>query len=145
MINRIFLTGSILVVVATVTSGVLTIGGPFQARKDRYDNLRFNDLVAIASSLTCDQYSKNALPDLPDKLSRRVFKAYCRSPYIRDETLVDDETGVAYNYTRMNAREFKVCAVFHDAVKTNKESRRVFSARIRFHTGSGCIYGKLRI
>ncbi len=144
MTNKIFLIGSILVVVTAITFGILATGGPFQARIDRFDKLRYDDLVSIAISLACDGVLNKPLPDLPNKLERSSFSDYCRSYIVQDKTLIDNETGEPYKYTRINSREFKVCAEFHDTARAKKKSTRTYSARIKFYTNSGCIHGKLR-
>jgi hypothetical protein len=144
MTNKIFLIGSILVVVTAITFGILLTGGPFQARIDRFDKLRYNNLVYIAVSLTCDRKPNKPLPDLPGKLKLSSFADYCQSIFIQDKALIDNETGEPYKYTRINSREFKVCAEFHDAARARKKSIRTYRARIRFDTNSGCIHGKLQ-
>ncbi len=143
MTNRIFLAGTVAVVVAAVIAAIIAIGGPFEAREDRFDKLRFNDLVSIAKTLACDA-KKEVSPDLPDKLSRKNLGPYCNSSRIKTKMLTDNETGEPYTYHRVNARSFKICAEFYNVAKIKRESTRRYSGRIAFNTKTGCISGKLR-
>ena len=144
MTNRIFLVGTVAVAAAAAITAIITIGGSFEAREDRFDNLRFHDLVTIAKSLACDGNRKVSTPDLPDKLNRLKFAPYCNSGDVQTKTLTDNETGESYNYHRIDTRNFKVCAEFYNAAKIKRESPWKYGGRIAFNTKTGCISGKLR-
>ncbi|MCP4070166.1 MAG: hypothetical protein GY742_00320 [Hyphomicrobiales bacterium] len=144
MANRIFLIGTVAVVAAAAIAAIIVIGGPFEAREDRFDDLRYKDLVTIARSLACDGNNKVSSPDLPEKLSRKEFAPYCKDSRVKTKTLIDNETGEPYNYHRVNSRSFKVCADFYNAAKIKRESTRSYGGRIAFNTKTGCISGKLR-
>ncbi len=70
MHGRAFAIGMMAVVAAAVVAGLVAVGGPGEARRDRFDMRRYDDLAFIANALLCAN-KRIANPELPEKLTVR--------------------------------------------------------------------------
>lgn len=89
---------------ATVVAGFFIIGSPMDARLIRFDEQKVSDLQGIQSQLTYQYQQKQALPEtlaaLTDELSGYVVPT-------------DPETKNPYQYEKLSALSFKLCANFN--------------------------------
>jgi hypothetical protein len=92
-----------ILVVVTIVAGFFIIGTPGEARKARIDQDRVYDLQSIQSQVVYYYQQKERLPqnlaELNDPLS------YYSVP-------MDPESGTAYEYRRVDALSFELCATF---------------------------------
>lgn len=145
--SRAFLVGTIVVVFGAIAVGIALTGGPIQARHDRFDKARLNDLDAIADALHCRKQTRsNAV--LPAELTQEAIEAHCSRANLLRNAFVDEETGEPYRYIRASDREFSICAGFHDArrLTTSGDYRRVangWPASFAFDPQTGCLSGAL--
>ncbi|WP_193174851.1 hypothetical protein [Oricola nitratireducens] len=141
MATRVFLTATVLVVLAAIVTGIAMTGRPSQARKEKFDQLRYRELTAIARILHCEKKS-DTRPVLPKELSEDSFREYCGGTTATADMFVDNETGKPYRYRRLNDRDFAVCAKFYDARKAMR-SRPFWSIHTyAFNPASGCMTGR---
>ncbi len=92
------------VVLASVIVGFVTSGSPFQARRERMDVQRVNDLQMIQNQIVYTHWqSKGVLPatllDLQDPISGFIVP-------------IDPETKKSYEYLKKGDRMFSLCATF---------------------------------
>ena len=102
VLNRAFAIVTILVVSIAVVRGFRVTGPPARARQADFDRQRIRDLEQLAVRIR-GQYPTTAR-HLPDKLDARTLD--------RESTSRDPETHRAYEYHRVDATHFKLCAVF---------------------------------
>jgi hypothetical protein len=102
--KRSVCVGVCILVVGTIVSGFFIIGTPAQARLYNFDQEKVNDLQTIQSQVVSYWQSKAALPntlaDLNDPISGFAVP-------------VDIQTGQAYEYDKVTALSFKLCATFN--------------------------------
>lgn len=87
---------------AAVIAGLVLTGGPVQARKERRDETRSDDLMAIARQVECLADTFGALPTEVSATEVCPFTGRLADPF----------TGAAYSYTPLNTRSWRLCAVF---------------------------------
>ncbi|HTP57017.1 MAG TPA: DUF5671 domain-containing protein [Candidatus Paceibacterota bacterium] len=97
----------IVVVVAALVVGFLTVGSPVSARARNLDDRRVNDLSYIQSQIVNVYWtSKGKLPDDLDQL---------RDPVSGFVPPTDPESEKSYEYTKVGVLEFTLCATFSTA------------------------------
>lgn len=89
--------------VALVGAGLLLSGGPDQARKERRDRQRLDDLVALKALVDCLANANRG--QLPDRLADST---QCSWPARLD----DPFTGQPYRYAPTGPRSYRLCAGF---------------------------------
>lgn len=87
---------------AAVIAGLVLTGGPVQARKERRDETRSDDLMAIARQVECLADTSGALPAEVSATEVCPFTGRMADPF----------TGAAYSYTPLDTRNWRLCAVF---------------------------------
>lgn len=92
-----------LLSVATVVGGLLVTGGPLQARKERRDETRLADLMAMSRQVEC-------LSEQGDGQLPRDVRATDACPFTG--RLADPFDGHAYRYEPIDSRSWRLCAVF---------------------------------
>ena len=92
-----------VVAAALVGAGLLLSGGPDQARKERRDRQRLDDLVALEPLVDCLANANRG--QLPDRLAPGP---QCNWP----AGLEDPFTGQPYRYARTGPRSYRLCAGF---------------------------------
>ena len=143
MSSRAFVSAVACVVFIAVLAGLLTIGSPGEARRDRYDERRYNDLAFLSQALLCEN-QRVASPALPEELTLEGLRSYCGGIEVLGPELIDEETGKRYSYTRSGDGEFVVCAEFHNAEKVARLRRSYPDSRSSFNPDEGCVRGQVR-
>lgn len=139
--SSFFVAASIIVGIAVII-GVLTVGGPKEGRREKFDLRRYDDLRKISSALVCVNW-RISQPTLPDELSLKTMRSYCGGVEIQAETLLDNETGEPYEYIRINENQFSVCANFYDAQKAVSERYWMTQGMSSFNPETGCATGRV--
>lgn len=143
MSHRAFAFGVAAFLLAAIVVGLLSVGGPESARRDRYDQLRYEDLRFLETALRCTNW-RILGPELPDELTLGSLRSYCGGVEVDPDRLVDDETGEPYRYTKISEREFSVCADFYDANNPIIKSRSAVGVSSSFNPDTGCVGGRVR-
>lgn len=134
-----FAVGVAVVVVLSLAAGFWSIGGPGQARRDRVDGLRLQDLTDIAQALQCNRQDGGSGP-LPESLTLDSLTGHCPGwSNLTGEVLVDPLTAVPYAYHRLGETRFEICAGFYDAARA--AARRPLS--FPFDAATGCLSGRV--
>jgi hypothetical protein len=141
MAVRIFLSGTVVVVLAAIVAGILFSGRPDQARLERFDWQRYSDLTGIGHIMLC-QKDADEKPPLPAELTLESMQTFCGGLTVQPGILTDSETGEPYRYTRKNDREYSVCADFHDARKLMETQHILTAAGYTFDPETGCLNGQ---
>ena len=94
-----------LAVIAAIVigAGLVLTGGPTEARKERRDRERDNDLTALTELVDC--LARTNRGQLPDRLAPT-------SQCDWQGSLVDPFTGEPYRYDRAGPRNYRLCAGF---------------------------------
>ena len=125
-------------VLLALAAAFWSIGGPGQARRDRVDALRLQDLTNIAQALQCNRDAAGATP-LPQSLTLDSLTGHCPGwSNLTAEVLVDALSSTPYSYHRLSDMRFEICAVFFDA--TRSAARRTLS--FPFDAETGCMSGR---
>jgi hypothetical protein len=95
--------GGAVAVVAVVAMSIVQMGTPMAQRRMRIDAGRVGDLARIASVINLWQDARGTLPPDLATLARRPGA---------DLPIVDRVTGVPYEYARVDATHYRLCAVF---------------------------------
>lgn len=143
MQGRAFAIGMLALVVAAVVAGLVAVGGPGEARRDRFDMRRYDDLAFIANALLCAN-RRIANPVLPEKLTVENLRNYCSGVRAVAAQLTDSETGRPFFYTRKSNEEFAVCATFHDAKKIATLRPASANTSFAFDPDAGCVTGRIK-
>lgn len=113
------IVGWVAIGVTTVTLvvGFISSGSPFQARLERLDNQRVQDLQNIQNQIVYSHWSaKQSLPgtlsDLNDSISGYVVP-------------VDPQSKVSYEYTKKGDTSFELCAVFATELRVDTSLNRI--------------------
>lgn len=89
---------------AAVIAGLATAGGPMQARKERRDEARMDDLRRLAVHIGCLS-DEGGQAQVPSDLSPTPG---CPGPV----PLTDSRTGEAYRIAPLQAGKYRLCAGF---------------------------------
>jgi hypothetical protein len=99
--------------IGTILAGFLIVGTPAQARLERFDAQKVQDLENIQSQVVNYWQAKEKLPATLDDLNNPL--SYGPLP-------LDPQTGSSYEYSATGAHSFELCASF------NAESRGALNA-----------------
>lgn len=141
MSDRGFLLGAVGVALLAVLAGSYFAGSPYEARRQAFDDRRYQELAAIAATLFCLS-DKAAV--LPATLTTESLRSYCGARNLQPPALLDDETGEPYKYARKSDEDYSICAVFHDPRRVARLSFSSSNTRWAFDPASGCIAGRIR-
>jgi hypothetical protein len=120
--------GTLLAAVAVVL-GIRTMGLPAQQRQMRIEERRVEELRDIQMSVVA--FAKEA-DGLPASLAQMAAKPGVTIPR-------DPETGAPYEYERIDADRFRLCAVFTtDTARTSSENWLSRSPEWAHGTGRQC-------
>ena len=137
---RWFGGGVAAVVILSLAAGLWSSGGPGQARRDRVDEQRLNDLTQIAEALQCHRQPASAGP-LPETLTLDSLTGSCPGwSALTADILTDPLTGAAYAYHRLDGTRFEICATFYNAARASARSPLSFP----FDAATGCLSGRAR-
>ncbi len=103
-----------LAVLAAIVGGLLMVGSPAQARREKADDERVADLEALTHGVR-QYYTDNKV------LPARQDQAYSRAPALLED-MKDPETGELYRYRVLDKTHFELCADFE--TDQSKEPRR---------------------
>jgi hypothetical protein len=139
MKGRSLLIAACAATIVAITAGLLAVGGPLTARRDRADVARLADLTRIARTLSCTVNGVAA----PLPRTRADWRPEACASYLLG-LLIDRETGAPYRYTRRGGDGFRICAAFHDARGTWARGRRCSHPRARFDfdAETGCMVSR---
>ncbi len=127
--DRIAAWGVSALTVGLVALALWQVGGPAGGRKEARDAVRFGDLLALTSVVTCKATTEgNALPEDLSPSTSCYYDARRSDPY----------TGVPYRYEVVDREEYRLCADFEDAARL---SRRAGS----FDPETGCLYQQISL
>lgn len=143
MSTRSFLSGAVSLVLLAILAGALVVGSPSQARRERFDEHRYQELAALADALICSQ--DKTTPVLPVEMTVESLRSYCGGRNFQQPALVDDETNDPYKYSRLSGGEYSICAKFYDAGRTARLTTYMSSKTgWAFNSASGCVTGRVR-
>jgi hypothetical protein len=97
---------AIVLVVAGIGGGLYILGSPAQARVNRLDRRRVQDLQQIAATLNVYWDRQQRLPGALEELSIEPGLSVSAQ---------DPVTAAPYPYRRIDQRTFEICAVFEEA------------------------------
>ncbi len=93
-----------LIVLAAIVGGFFIVGTPGQQRAKRFDQQRINDLQNIQGQLFNYWIQKEKLPEETTELSLNQLSGFVLPK--------DPETGKDYEYHKLTAFSFQLCATF---------------------------------
>jgi hypothetical protein len=108
--TKIFVWGTVVIVLAAVVAGFFVIGSPKTERARRFDYERVAHLQETQSQIIFYWQSKERLPVTLGNLSDSI------SGYVAP---TDPETGASYEYVITGTTTFKLCATFNSASETD--------------------------
>ena len=100
-------------VFAAVAVGMFVVGTPGDARLQHLDDLRLQAVQSLSTSLDGYWLSHDALPNALDKLAadRAIMFVQSRDP----------GTGASYEYHRLSANSYELCAIFATSTEAGGE------------------------
>ncbi len=101
--QRYLAWADIVIVVASIVIGFITVGSPVSARDRNLDSQRVNDLQGIQSQIVNYWQKKSKLPDNLDQLY---------DPISGYTAATDPVTRASYTYTKEGTLRFSLCATF---------------------------------
>ncbi|MBI5816937.1 MAG: hypothetical protein HZB09_00755 [Candidatus Yonathbacteria bacterium] len=126
-IRRYFSIGGGVLVLAAITFGFSVFGSPATQRALRFDAERVSDLQMIQSFVINDWQAKNTVPSTLIALN---------DPTRGVEVPLDPKTAQPYQYEKLGATSFKLCATFErESTKTGITARSVVSPMKVYNSG----------
>lgn len=116
---RLFVSGVLIVVGASVLGGFFVAGSPQSARLRQFDDVRLANLQQIQSEIINYWQAKEKLPESLDALTD-ALRGF--------ETPKDPETAVAYEYRKTGALAFELCADFKTSNREDIQTRAAIPA-----------------
>jgi hypothetical protein len=105
--SLVFMTGSGLIVVAAVMTAFFVLPSPWEARKQKLDDVRVRDLNALTSAIA--GYARNNDGRLPAKLSDMQNSTPQQNITVG---LRDPVTAAPYEYAVKDEKNYELCATF---------------------------------
>lgn len=99
-----------VVVLVSVIAGFFIIGSPFEARENRFDRQKVQDLQSIQWQVVNYWQRTETLPETLDDL---------KEPLSGFMVPVDPQTGEPYTYRVLGDRSFELCATFNNSDETD--------------------------
>lgn len=131
--NRVLAIAAICLVCGALAAGLFVLGGPQQARNEKYDQTRLADLQGITNALSCKKPT-----GVPAKLTRDEISSVCSEDY-SIWSLTDPQTKAPYAFQVANDTEVEICATFYDVDQLKKSwSYKHDSLRPKFSGNVGC-------
>jgi len=125
-----------LAVAALVVAALVAIGGPGAGRKEKRDEARVQDLLAMGDAIAC--LAADAEGKLPETLEGIES---CGSSLQLD----DPFTGVPYRYERLSEDRFRLCAGFEAPGRLEDSYYgRIELSEIRLDRKTGCLLFEYR-
>lgn len=111
-IGRWLLVAAGIVVLATVVAGISVMGLPSAQRDQQLDQRRVQDLRRIVEAVDSYVTTRNSLPPNLQALARQPGRSL---------SIVDPVDGSPYAYQVVDARAFRLCAVFATDTATYRQ------------------------
>lgn len=109
MDKKIFATIISIFVLAIIVFALYTSGSPFQARLEKIDRSRIDNLKRVSYEIENYYRQNDQLPESLDKLKT-----------IEPEILTDPKTKEKYDYEKTNTTTYKLCANFATKSKDDR-------------------------
>jgi hypothetical protein len=107
-----FVAVASVIVGCAIVAGVLVVGPPWEARKQKLDEIRVRDLMQLTFKI--DQYF------LVNKVLPESLADLLKSPSTTPSNWKDPETGSAYDYLPRSPPDYQLCATFQTKVQSEK-------------------------
>lgn len=101
--HTVFVTLVVLVVGAAVTAGLILVGPPSEARLERLDARRVEDLQRLSRLIDVHWAKHGRLPASLDKLDAEPHA----------DVIKDPATGQPYEFRSTGEKRYELCAVFN--------------------------------
>ncbi len=111
--RKIWRAFALVLVIGSIVLGFAVLGSPFTQRQYKYDQQKVSDLQNLNSQIQ-SYYSVNS--KLPENLDQIKEMAY----YV---SFNDTQTGTPYEYSKVSATSYSLCAVFNKDSKEANDSR----------------------
>ncbi len=109
----------IAVTIMVVGAGLYVSGSPMQARRERFDTQRVNDLQQISYAIDTFWLTKQRLPNTLEELRENMYPSSYSSYYFGSAK--DPRTGTAYEYrTKDGTGTYELCSAFEADDRTTK-------------------------
>lgn len=95
---------AVLIVIVAIVAGFMVVGSPGEARRRAADGERVRDLIRIADRVADYYKDSKSVPASLQELRK--------SEPLRDEDVEDPTSGQQYEYRRLSATTFRLCADF---------------------------------
>ena len=129
---KIFLIGSLVVVVAALVGSLFVVESPTEARNRKLDNMVIIDFNEIDQAINI-YYSENK--ELPKSLARLQEDI----SFLRDNDLKDPATGSSYEYRVSDDKTYELCATFRTVSADEKSREYYFDDRWWHEAGEQCL------
>lgn len=131
--NKLLAFAAICLVAGALVAGLLVVGGPTQARHQKFDQTRMRDLQQLAEAIDCK------IPvQIPLELNEDQIQAVCKGAD-KLNSLTDPNTKELYDFQLIDG-ELKICATFYDLAELKKTWRfRTGHPELEFGEKAGCI------
>ena len=106
--HTVFVAIVVLVVGAAATAGLILVGPPSEARLERLDAKRVEDLQRLSRLIDVHWAKHGRLPASLDKVDSEP----------RAEAIRDPVTGRPYEFRTTGEKRYELCAVFERATRT---------------------------
>lgn len=120
-----FAAGGGVLVIAAIVFGFSVFGSPATQRALRFDTERVSDLQLIQSYIVNDWQAKNTVPNTLAALNDPTRGVNVPS---------DPRTGESYQYEKLGATSFRLCATF-ERESTNSRASAFYSAKPLYAPG----------
>ncbi len=116
---RIYLYGSLAVVIAVFIASLFFVESPTETRNRKFDANILNKFDQIDSEINSYYMDKQALPTDLAALKSEF-------PYIMDSDLQDPATNKAFDYKTLEDNKYELCATFRTSNLANQDSQDVY-------------------
>lgn len=119
-----------LIVIFALIAGFIAVGGPGQARDQKFDEERVQDIQSLKSSIQNYYYDNKILP--------KTLSALDSTSYNYDENnKKDPQTGHEYEYSTTSSIGYKICATFNLDSSEKKDSYSYYGYNKEFQHPKG--------
>jgi len=129
---KIFLIGSLTLVVAALIGSLFVVESPSDARNRKLDSMVINNFSEIDNAVNTYYAENNKLPDSLAVLQEEFS-------YLRDDDLKDPATGSSYEYKVSDDKTYELCATFRTVSADEKSREYYFDDRWQHEAGEQCL------
>jgi hypothetical protein len=128
MSDRIAQAGLALLAALLIGAGLMAVGGPEEARRQRRDDDRLSTIIQLSGCFSrLDRAEFDALPP----------QVTARTPCVSELGWSDPQTSEPYRFQRGEGDSFSVCATFE-----KPDSLRRFTGDREVNPATGCVSGQ---